>query len=565
MIIERLSGDVSNYGRAATFMGAFLCLSACLAHTQASEQTSFLGSKDAADLPDFSYAGYRFGEVALPTAQGTIIDATDYGVIANDALDDSHALLAALAAAHESSSDVIVQLPAGRIIISEILPINRSNIVIRGHGSGETGTELHFPRPLAMVDKSDRLDELRQYLLENDKRQIEPEKNVDFMFSEYSWDGGFIWIGIPGIRPVSYLPELDQPIAPLTAAIAGTRGSRTLTVERTDQLVIGDAVQIQWANAAGPNGPLVKSLYGETDLAIGSRHWSAPERPLVRQTTRILSVRGNTVEIGDPLLHDVSAELPANVAAWEHLEEIGLEDFSITFPNAPSFGHHLERGYNGIYVSSAIDSWVRGVRIVNADSGILTYNSANLTVTDIRSQGERRGHYAVMVGNVHNVLVQDLTVENPVIHPLTVNTQSTKSVIQRATVLQGAVLDQHAGANHQNLFDNITLYINPKRDELDQPYYPLWDGSGAGYWQPGHGRFNTSWNVRVIVQSEAARDETVELRGLEEGPDAFLVGIHGNRNFSVDYRPRPLELQVNEPAEVPSLYDWQLAQRLKKR
>ena len=50
--------------------------------------------------------------------------------------------------------------------------------------------------------------------------------------------------------------------------------------------------------------------------------------------------------------------------------------------------------------------------------------------------------------------------------------------------------------------------------------------------------------------------------GLEEGPDARVVGVSGNRPFEVDYRPSPyLEMINREVLGAPSLYEWQLAQR----
>lgn len=489
-----------------------------------------------------------------------MIYASDYGAIADDALDDSAALLEALAAAHAVEGPVTLELPSGRLIVSEILPINRSNFVLRGAGSGAGGTELHFPRPLAAIDRSTRLEELRTYLRKYDKRQREPERNIDELFSEYSWTGGFIWIQKPSTRAASYLEEFDPPIERLAAIASGQRGQTMMQVDSSSGLRVGDAVQIQWFNRDGEEGALLSEIYGDTDLAIGSHHWSFPDRPLVRQTTRIVAIDGDRVEIGDPLLHNISAAVPAQISKWEHLEQVGLEDISITFPDSSYFGHHLERGYNGIYVTSVIDGWVRDVQFENADSGILTYNSANLTIENIRSRGTRPGHYAIHLGNVHNVLVRDVVIENPVIHSLTFNTQSTKSVYQRATVLNASVLDQHAGANHQNLFDNITLHVNAKRKN-GAPFYSVWDGSGAGYWQPGHGRFNTTWNLNVIVDSGARRDETVLLEGLAEGPDAFILGVHGNRAFEVDYRPAPLSLRVNSEPEIRSLYDWQLRKR----
>lgn len=539
---------------------AVFVLPACSLLGTASGEQPFLEAATSEMLPDFSYAGYEFGLIELPATQGEVLLASDYGVIPDDGIDDSKALLSALKAAHEIETAVTLQFPKGRLIISEILPITRSNITVRGMGAGAMGTELHFPQPLAMIDDTTRLNELRTYLKKYDKRQREPARNIDFLFSEYSWTGGFIWIQKPDTRAASYLEEYDPDIARLANIRSGDRGDKQVTVDTPANLEVGDALQIHWFNRDGEDGALLNEIYGDTQLAIGSHHWSFPDRPLVRQTTRITAINGNKIEIGDPLLHNISEAVPAQFSKWSHLEQVGLEDFSITFPQSPYFGHHLERGYNGIYVTSVIDGWVRDVRIKNADSGILTYNSANLTIENIRSEGQRAAHYAIHLGNVHNVLVRDILIENPVIHSLTFNTQSTKCVYQRATVLNASVLDQHAGANHQNLFDNITLHIKAKQKD-GAPSYPIWDGSGAGYWQPGHGRFSTTWNLKVLVESGAARDESVMLEGLAEGPDAFIAGIHGNRDFSVDYRPAPRLLMVNQEPEILSLYDWQLQRR----
>jgi len=413
-------------------------------------------------LPDFSYAGYNHGVGDVPVLEGTVIDVTEYGVTANDEIDDSTAMIKALGAAHETRGAVIVQLPAGRIIVSDLLKIQRSNIVLRGAGSGPDGTDIHFPRPLKMVDKTDSLNELRAYLKKYDKRQREKDKNIDELFSEYSWSGGFIWVQKEGTRPAAYLESED--------------------------------------------GALIKAMYGDAEVKIGSHHWTFTDRPLVRQKTEIKSIEGNIITISDPLLHNISEALPAQFSAWDHITHVGIEDLHISFPDAPSFGHHLEQGYNGIYLTSVFNGWVRDVSVHNGDTGILTYNSANVTIENIETTGHRRAHYSVHAGNVHNVLVKNLTVNNPALHSLSLNTQATKCVFKSAVVNVASVLDQHAGANHQNLFDNVTLRIKAKRDEKG-PYYPLWDGSGAGYWQPGHGRYNTSWNLKVNVISGADRSD----------------------------------------------------------
>ncbi len=98
----------------------------------------------------------------------------------------------------------------------------------------------------------------------------------------------------------------------------------------------------------------------------------------------------------------------------------------------------------------------------------------------------------------------------------------------------------------------------------DGPATPVFDGSGAGYWQPGHGAYNTTWNLRVLITGGAHADDVVTVQGLDEGPLARIVGLHGNRSFKLDYRPTPYVEMLNIGLEaVPSLYDYQRAQRLR--
>src|SRR3546814_15836491 len=51
-------------------------------------------------LPDFSYAGYGFGLAPIQADVGTIVEVTDHGAIPDDGLDDTKAVLRALAAAN---------------------------------------------------------------------------------------------------------------------------------------------------------------------------------------------------------------------------------------------------------------------------------------------------------------------------------------------------------------------------------------------------------------------------------------------------------------------------------
>lgn len=513
-------------------------------------------------LPDFSYAGYEFGGGAIPHVQKSI-DVADFGAVPDDGIDDSAALIAALAAAKEVEGPVRVQLGAGRYILSEILWIEKSGIVLSGMGMGKGGTELFMPRPLNQIDDGDALEEIRIYLAENDKYERQPAANLEVLFSPYSWSAGFIWTRVPGGRHATYLERYDRPIEEIAAISSGKQFSRELIVADASALKVGDVLQINWHNRAGPEGPLVKSLYGDTKEKIGSRHWENPDRPLVLQPTRIEAISGNRVTIGDPLLHAINEELPAYFSRWDHLSEVGIQDLALVFPENPDFGHHNESGFNGVYFTGVHNGWIRNVRIENSDSAILTDDLANVTIRNIVTAGDHTAHYSVHIGNVHNVLVEGLTVFNPTVHSLSFNTRSTKSVYKDAVVWTTPTLDQHAGSNHQNLYDNVTVHVVPDQVSADgTPMYDLYKAGGAPYWLPGHGRYNTAWNVNVVVSSGVEPGGDIVILGGSEGPDARIVGMHSNRTIRLDHTPDPYLEWLNRPIlSVPSLYAHQLGKR----
>ena len=339
-------------------------------------------------LPDFSYAGYGFGLKTIPADVGTVVDVTDHGAIPDDGLDDTQAVLRALAAAHAVKGRVTLRFPKGRTQITNVLRVTRSDIIFDGAGSGAGGSELWFPRPLKLIDQSRDYDELRQYLVREKKQQVEPEQNIDYLFTEYSWAGGMIFIAPEESRPVSYDSSKDVRDPVLAKGAMGKQFSRTLNVDDSAKLKVGDVVQLQWFAADGPSSQILRSLYGDTDLPIGSHHWSSPNRPVVVQSTRIAAIKGRNVTLGDPLLHDVRADQPAVLAAWKHLTNVGIQNLRFQFPDSPSFGHHLEQGYNGIYMTGVFDGWISNLVIDQSDSAILTDDAAESY--DCRCRNDRR-------------------------------------------------------------------------------------------------------------------------------------------------------------------------------
>jgi hypothetical protein len=528
-------------------------------------------------LPDFSYAGYGFGIAKPELGERAVVEVDAFGAKAGDALDDSVAVLAALKQAHATPGPVTLRFSAGRYIVSEVLSITRSEIIIEGAGRGEAGTELYFPRPLRIVDQSPRLDELRAYLKQENKRQVEPLNNIDLAFSPHSWSGGFIWVQAANSRPFEYLENTGKA-AGLTVRAGLAQQFEIELSKVSSSLHAGDVIELKWFSTKEPNNSLIDAIYGadreKLVSPVGQRHWDNPSRALVTQITRIESVSGTKVRIANPLMHDINANLHATFAPWRGLREVGIRDLALVFPPGVAFGHHLEEGWNGIYFTDVYNGWIDSIRTRDADSAVLTYHSGNVTISNVLTEGERKAHYSVHLGNVHNVLVRDLQVHNAVVHSISFNTLCTRSVFQRVTLWRAPTIDQHAGINQQNLVDDLTAHIDvpsaktvavadAQSNLQTPPSYSLWDGSGAAYWQPGHGRYNTHWNIKVVVKSGALPDQTVMITGLDEGPDARVIGLNGNRNLRLDYRPAPYVERVNESmSDIPSLYDWQLARRL---
>jgi len=510
-------------------------------------------------LPDFSFAGYHNGEVEIPMSFGKIINASDYGVIANDGLDDSKALKKAIDVASKIEGKVTLQLPAGRLILSDILYLQRSHFVFRGTGTGDNGTEIYCPRPLMYVKDPESLQELREYLIEFDKRQREKENNIDLPFSQYAWSGGFIWTKIPEVRVKSYLQKYEKPYDVVAKVSNAKRGEFSFKVSETKNIKVGDIVELQLFNKNGEQGEIISDLYKNQTDKIGGHHWNFPDLPLVKQQVEITAIKSNNVTIKSPLTIDVKPSYKAQLVLWKHLEEVGIEHLKITFPEAPRVAHHVEPGYNGIYLTRVFNSWVNDVVIENADSGVLSEEIANVTIKNITTKGKNMAHYTVAMSGTYNVLAEGIKVYNKAVHPLSFNTLATKSVYLDCEVFVDPILDQHSGANHQNLFDNIKVHVSPNNDNS----YPLFAGGGAGYWKPSHGAFSTFWNIKINILDHLNSEKPIVLNGMKDGPFARVVGVTGNHKFEVSYEPMSYIEYVNQSLEnVPSLYKYQLKQRL---
>jgi len=105
------------------------------------QATSFYNDKL---IQDFSYAGYKRGEQAIPSVTGPIYDAVStYGADATGATDTTAAIQSAIDAA-EAAGGGVVYLPAGTYKLSPqgantyCLRIDQGDVVLRGAGASST-------------------------------------------------------------------------------------------------------------------------------------------------------------------------------------------------------------------------------------------------------------------------------------------------------------------------------------------------------------------------------------------------------------------------------------------
>ncbi len=505
-------------------------------------------------LPDFSYAGYHWGEAPLPNLTPKL-NVTAYGAVPDDGKDDTDALMRAFAEANKVDGPVVVKFPKGKFILKKILYIDRSNFILRGAGSGRDGTIIYCPLPLSDLETPECLTELEDYLTYYNKMQHIRDLGVKVPFSLYAWTGGFIWTRVKGKRFKPYMEKYNTPPTVLATIKSGKQGDHRITVESVGNIKVGDIVSIHWYNKEGKASKLIDEIYDHQPVEIGSRHWQNPDYPLTTQEVTVVDIEDNQVIIKEPLMLNLRPEYAPVIVEWEHIKEIGIEHLRFDFPYDLYNGHHVQDGYSAIFLTSTAHSWVKDIKINNGDNGILMDDCANITVEDVETSG-RTYHYSVMLGIAYNVLCKNITVNAPCIHSISFNTGARRCVFTDCDINVQPTLDQHSGCNYQNLFDNIRILEK-------EPHHTFITDGGAGYWKPTHGAFSTFWNIQTEFDYCHTSDDPIQVEGVPDGPSARLVGFSANYPMDISYGPNAYREGINKSAiAVPSLYEYQLQERL---
>jgi hypothetical protein len=402
-------------------------------------------------LPDFSYAGYRSGEVPvprIPAAGG--LNVRDLGARGDGVHDDTQAFLRAI----ERIARGVVYVPAGRYKITGVLEIRKSNVVLRGDGPDRT--TLYFPTPL------------------NEVRPDWGATTTGQRTSNYSWAGGYVWLrGEYGSRVLAHVTGEAR------------RGGSVLALSSTDGLRVGQKVQVVVSDDEAKT--LSAHLYSDEPGGMAKL-----DRTRASLVSRIARVEKNSIELERPLRFDIRAAWRPQVLSFEPtVTESGVEDLRFEFPAGPYKGHFTELGHNPLALTQVADCWVRNVRLSNPDSGPFVSAMFN-TIEGIVYESARPsawkddpvGHHGVYFGGDDN-LFTGFDIRMKFIHDLSVS-RCAGNVFSNGRGVDLS-FDHHRRTPYENLYTDIDAGLGSR----------LWlSGGGAALGKHCAAR-GTFWNVRA--------------------------------------------------------------------
>ena len=460
-------------------------------------------------LPDFSFAGYHCGERPLPKVK-TATNVKDFGAKGDGETDDTKAFKRAI----ETTREGAILIPQGNYILSDILWIQKPNIVLRGEGPGKT--ILHFVKEL------------------EDLRPRRSRTTAGRPTSGYSWSGGFLWVR-------------GQDRSKVLSAIASEarRGDKRLTLDKAAGVKAGDWVTVEVTDDA--RSSLLRHIYSGDPGDIREIR----RRITVPFASRVAEASGQQVTLERPLRWDVRKDwTPVLMSVSHTVSEVGIEELSISFPSKPYEGHFTERGMNGIAMDDVSNCWVKNVQISNCDSGIFI-DGRFCTVDGLTIDGTRRasrgdtGHHGITLG--YDCLITDFDVQAKFIHDITFAHLQSGNVVKNGKG-RNLSLDHHKLGPHENLVSNVDV------------------GEGTQIWRSGGGASlgkncaarGTFWGIRA--------KKSVPPPPARFGPASMnLVGLQTTAKPVTEPKGRWLEPIPPEELEPKDLHAAQLARRLGER
>jgi hypothetical protein len=461
-------------------------------------------------LPDFSYAGYKRSDVAIPNITGPVFNVTSYGASPNNTGFDDAGIQAAIDAA-EAAGGGVVFFPAGQYRVAPTedstkwISIQGSNIVLRGAGSGTGGSDI------LMVSK----------------------KQGGKMFR---------------IGPASGWGATT--VANVTAA--ATRETFWVTVDSTSQLSVGQIVVLkhqdtEYNSFYFNNMPLDPDWVRVVGSGVGVHE--------MHEIAEIAS--GNRVRFKEPLHFTIRLDsTPWRLDRVSPLREVGIENlrFSGSWDTYPeTFVHHKDwihdSGWSLISWRESVNCWVRNVEFRNFNDALGTDSVGWMTIENVRFTG-KKGHSSIGGRRGYGMLVRDAVDTASTHHGPDTGYNLVGAVYLRFTMAVNASVDNHGGVPHACLLDDVTGGV-------------LTGNGGPIDNYPHTGRYYTLWNFRHRATSGRTYDFW---DAVNRNSNTFALPIFSG--FTADTAINlgvASEMQVNESQGTrvtpTSLFEAQLALR----
>ncbi|MDF1837905.1 MAG: DUF4955 domain-containing protein [Planctomycetota bacterium] len=465
-------------------------------------------------LANCSHAGYHGGLRPIGTALWKIYDVTEFGAVPSDGRSDKQAIRRAIAAAEAHGSGVIF-FPRGRFRINEPgddfnapILIRSSRIVLRGSGSGESGTELFMARHMDAAD---------------------PKK---------------LWTTPCLIQFVGDSPDK------LRVSVTGNapRESHALAVQDSSEFQPGRWVRLSLRNNSPALVAAAVAPYKPNPA------WASliEDGVQIDEFLRIKRIEDGVLQFEQPLHAQVQAEHGWTLQRCRPLQEVGVEDLAFLGNWKEKFVHHKsaihDGGWSLLALRRCANSWVRNCRFTDVNASIHVAASVGITVENVRIDGNR-GHTAVHFSNTSHSIMKHVVDYAGTWHACGVAGRSSGNVILRCEYGEDTCYEAHASQPRWNLFDNVS----------GGWMYGRWGGAERN--QPNHMRGLVFWNYENT--GKGVKGDFHFLRaGSRWGHIImpYVIGFHGNPQAWAEAEIEVLESN-GAPVLPESLYEAQLALR----
>lgn len=423
----------------------------------------------ASNLPDYSYAGYAYGEKEIPTVKGKTYTITDFGAIPNDEIDDTNAINKAIETAGKNGGG-IVYFPKGKFLVNtdstktDIVKINYSNIVLRGSGSTKNGTIIFSGSSTHQAE--DNSPWLSPFVFHTGL-------NLHDTSSFFS------------VKDLDVFSEIKQDVK---------AGTSILELNSTKDLNEGDIILIALSNTTDEGNlmndlmhPLKFEEFQKSYSEAGIQRAASFQYPL--EIAKIIDE--SHIELKQPTRRDLLLKYKPTISKMPMLKNIGVEHFKFESAWDGNYKHHgnreMDYGWGAINLHRVAHGWVRDIHIDNYTQTTHLVNSRNVTIEDIKITG-KIGHYSPKMYHSSDNLVQNIEVENEVTHGPGLEGCSFGNVYRNISYKFPTPLDLHGMADAgfcppmYNLYENI---INVKQIA----------GGAAPQNIPHSGEYNTFWNI----------------------------------------------------------------------